>query len=165
MPTSTYDLIASNVLSSTTSSVTFSSLNSIAAGYRDLIVVISGTMTSNNSAWIRFNSDSGSNYNRVWMQGDGSTTASGLSANQAQIYISSTDAFSSTNINQVQIQLFDFNTTDKHKAGLIRVDRSDAVTSALAFRWASTSAITSILIDGDGDYASGTTFYLYGIVS
>jgi hypothetical protein len=160
--TATYDLIASNVLTSTTASVTFSS---IPTTYRDLILVVSGTMTSNNAAWLRFNSDTGANYNRIWMQGNGSTATSGSTTNATSLYVSNTDAFSSTVVNTMIVQILDYRAIDKHKSGLLRLDRSDAVTSALGFRWASTSSITSILIDGDGDYAAGTTFYLYGIVS
>ena len=163
MPTPTYDLIASNVLGSNADNVTFSSIPST---YRDLVLVITARVTTgNNSGWLRFNSDTGSNYNRIAMQGNGTTAATSNAAAQNNLYISNTDAWSATTRAMATIQIFDYATTNKHKSGLIRADRSDGAVSAMAFRWASTSAITSILIDTDGTYASGSTFYLYGIVS
>jgi hypothetical protein len=165
MPTPTYDLLASNVLSSTTSSVTFSSLNTLAAGYRDLVIVITGTMTSSGGLWLRFNSDSSGNYNRVQMQSNGSVSNSTSSTNQASLYTSNTDPFSTSVPTLAQINIFDFNQTDKNKTLLMRINRTDGIVSAVAGRWASTSAITSILIDGDADYAAGTSFYLYGIAA
>lgn len=163
MPTSTYDLIASNVLGSNADNVTFSSIPST---YRDLVLVITAKMTSgSNSGWIRFNSDTTSIYNRVAMQGNGSTAASSLAQNQNSIYISNTDAWSATTNNSAIIQILDYSATNKQKLGLIRVDRPDGVISAMAFRYASTSAISTILIDTDGTYASGSTFHLYGIAS
>jgi hypothetical protein len=163
MPTSTYDLIASSVLGTSADNVTFSSIPST---YRDLVLVINATMTTGtNSGWLRFNSDTTSIYNRISMQGNGSTATTANAAAQNNLYISNTDAWSSTIRAMATIHLFDYSTTNKHKSGLIRADRADGAVSAMAFRYASTSAINSILIDTDGTYASGSTFYLYGIVS
>jgi hypothetical protein len=163
MPTPTYDLIASNVLGSNAANVTFSSIPST---YRDLVLVITARVTATtNSGWLQFNSDSGSNYNRIAMQGNGSTATTSNAANQTSLYISNTDAWSATTRAIATVQIFDYATTNKAKSGLIRADRSDGAVSAMAFRYNSTSAITSILIDTDGTYNSGSTFYLYGIVS
>ena len=162
MPTPTHDLIASSVLTSNADNVTFSSISST---YRDLVLVINATMTTGgNSGWVRFNSDSGSNYNRIAMQGNGSTATASTATNQTALYISNSDAFG-TGRSIVRIELFDYAQTNKHKSGFIRVDRVDGVVSSMGFRYASTNAISSILIDTDGTYASGSSFYLYGIVS
>lgn len=163
MATPTYDLIASNVLSSNADNVTFSSIPST---YRDLAIVINATITSgNNSGWLRFNSDSSSIYSRNAMQGNGATKNSSAATAQNNLYISNTDAFSSTVRGLVRIDILDYSSTVKHKTGFIRVDRADGLTSFLTFKYGSTSAISSVLIDTDGTYASGSTFYLYGIAS
>ena len=60
MPTSTYDLIASNVLTSSASNIEFTSIPST---YRDLVIVMTVTADSASFGRMRFNNNSGSNYN------------------------------------------------------------------------------------------------------
>ena len=158
MPTSTYDLIASNVLGSSASSVTFSS---IPATYRDLILVIHARANSNIA--IQLNSDTGSNYSRVSMLGTGSVAQSSSTTGD-RFYIAE-QAQSNTVFVQYRLQFFDYSATDKHKPLLVRGDNANAATMAEAHRWASTSAINSIFMfsDGGGVFASGSSFYLYGI--
>jgi len=159
MATPTYDLIDSVTLTSSASSVTFSS---ITQDYRDLVLVINSPSGAGAYA-SRFNSDSGSNYNKVWMQGTGSATASQSSSNTTNL---------SDSINTVQMgifQIMDYSATDKHKTVLARTDNTTAsapFTGALAMagRWASTSAVTSWQIyHTGGAMPIGTTVYLYGI--
>jgi hypothetical protein len=74
MPTPTYDLIASNVLGTATSSVSFTS---ISGSYRDLIIVVNGLGNGGEiNADLRFNSDSGNNYSFVRMRGSGTAASS-----------------------------------------------------------------------------------------
>jgi len=47
MPTPTYDLLTSTTLSSSTTSITYSSLNTLAAGYRDLVLIMNLFATGN----------------------------------------------------------------------------------------------------------------------
>ena len=69
-----YTALATTTLGSSASSVTF---GSIPQGYRDLMLVISGTVTSSNiTLAIRFNGDTGSNYFSVNMRGNGSAASS-----------------------------------------------------------------------------------------
>jgi hypothetical protein len=159
--TATYDLIASNVLGSSASSVTFSS---IPATYRDLVLVFNGTTTFNGSGILQLvlNSDTGDNYKYVEMEGDGSSANSDAgSNNQANI---GTTSNTSRNISIMQIM--DYSTTNKHKTILIRSDNSALNTRAKAIRWASTSAINTIVAQTNAtSFASGSSFHLYGIVS
>jgi hypothetical protein len=159
MPTPTYDLIASNVLTSATATVTFSSLPS---SYRDLVLVMDVVCSNNGSALVRFNSDSGANYSRVRMLGDGSSAFSSASSGDTSfdgINTSTARIFA-------QLQVMDYSASDKHKAMLCRTGRADAEVIALAARWANTSAITSMSItQNGGNFNSGSSFYLYAIVS
>jgi hypothetical protein len=59
---SAYTALANVTLGSSAASVTFSS---ISQSYRDLVLVITATTSAVDNAFIRFNSDSGSNYNIV----------------------------------------------------------------------------------------------------
>lgn len=161
MPTPTYDLIASNVLSSSASSVTFSS---IPATYRDLVLVVTGTKTTSGDAGalIELNSDTGSNYSYVWAYGTGSSATSytdtGVGA--ADVFAIFNNTTPSTNI----IQFMDYSATDKHKTILSRTNIASGYVVMGANRWANTAAINSIKINLS-TFATGTTFYLFGIVS
>jgi hypothetical protein len=154
MPTPTYDLIASNVLTSSASSVTFSS---IPATYRDLILVIDAGATSSSGFEIQVNSDTGNNYSNVNMMGfDGGTTGSAsitYSAYTPTLSAATTKVF-------IVTQFMDYSATDKHKTALMR--RNDIHVGAIAGRWANTNAINTIKISAS-NIASGSSFYLYGI--
>ena len=167
MPTPTYDAIASTTLASSASSVTFSSLDTIAAGYRDLIVVMTPkSLTASGyggAAIINFNGDSGSNYAYVFMGGNGSTTSLGSGTTTA-IY----GGFQENNDYKPHFtaQIMDFSATDKHKSVLTRHGHASEIAYARAYRWASTSAITSIAVNSSGgDFASGSVFAIYGIAA
>lgn len=161
---SAYKALANLTLSSSASTVTFSS---ISGNYRDLVLVISDIkMSTDATVYIRYNSDTGSNYNQVFMSGQGSVTAS-QSANSTRFdigyytYASTTD----TGFN-IEADILDYTATDKHKTAIVRSNRASAGTESFAARWASTSAITTIaLIASTGTFSSGTKFALYGVTS
>lgn len=166
MPTPTYDLLASNVLSSNATSVTFSSLNTIGAGYRDLILVANGSSLSDFYPRVRFNGDTANNYFHVNMEGNGAGLGS-FFGQENGLQIANGVWWATSQRNILICNFFDFATTDKHKTTLTRNNRADRGTEALAGRWASTSAITSIEFysSNGASIASGSSFYLYGIVS
>lgn len=163
MPTPTYDLIASNVLAGTATSVSF---NSIPGTYRDLIVVCEvkgGSGTT--SPRIRLNNDTASNYSYVYMQGNGTTAISSSGTNP---FLETSSASTTDTSKVLQItQIFDYAQTDKHKPVLSRANRADA-NGAIAYaqRWASTAAVTSLQVfTSTNNFAAGSTFYLYGIAA
>jgi hypothetical protein len=160
--TATYDLIASNVLTTNVSSVTFSSLPST---YRDLVLVIRSNTSNNGNPRIRFNSDTGSNYSQVRMTGNGSTATSATSTTFAGI-ITGDFAYAGSSSSYI-VQIMDYSATDKHKTVLSRANESAGAVEAIAGRWANTAAVTTLTIDefSGGTFSSGGTFYLYGIVS
>lgn len=170
MPTPTYDLLASNVLSSTASTVTFDNLNTLASGYRDLIFQINLATTSSGQSYVtmRFNSDTGSNYHWVGATGNGTTTVSSSTGGSPFPYIAvSNYVGSATNSKAIlNVNLMDFATTNKHKSVLVRANNASQGTTMEASRWASTSAITRIDINSlSASFPAGSSFYLYGIVS
>lgn len=167
MPTSTYTPLANITLGSAAASVTFSS---ISGNYRDLILVYSGTTaTASGSICFRINGDSGSNYNHVYMTGDGSSTYSASGAS-GSVGVLAGWRFAVTTGSQMQasLHLMDYSATDKHKTMLNRSDVAGQFTEASAIRWANTSAITSILVFNNGSsgtLGAGTMLTLYGIAS
>lgn len=160
--------LANITLSSNATTVTFSS---ISQGYEDLLFVISGTFTGTatfGAAGWRVNNDSGSNYNRVRIAGDGSS-ASSTTASGGNYGL----GFNLHSSNSVNIMHFlDYSSTDKHKTVITRTGASAVNTELFLGRWASTSAITSVTFyppdafGGTPDFfTAGSTFALYGVSS
>jgi hypothetical protein len=160
MPTPTYTPLATVTLGTATSSVTFSS---IPATYRDLVVVITGTVTSNGNVFLRLNADSASNYSYVFMLGVGSGSGSSAAATTTSLL---GGGFNTSSVSQSIFQVMDYSATDKHKTALNRTDEPAQATYAWASRWANTAAVTSVLVGNqNGSFAAGSTFALYGIAS
>ena len=161
MATPTYDLLDSTTLTSSASSVTFSS---ISQDYRDLILVCDVIGTALSQASFRVNGDSGSNYNNVEMAGNGSSASSGAGSNQTSGFVDyNASSISNAVRSTLTLQALDYSATDKHKSFLFRGGRSDGWVNASALRWANTSGITSIQISGS--FAATSQFHLYGIAS
>lgn len=168
MPTPTYTPLANITISTTTTSVTFSS---ISQSYRDLILVMNvGGDVAGLDPGIRFNGDTAANYNMVTMAGDGSAASSGISNNNTFAMIGWTTSIgTSASGTNIVVQIMDYSTTDKHKTFLARSSNSSISVDAFADRWASTAAINTILIKangtGSGNWAIGSTFALYGVAA
>lgn len=154
MPTPQYTALATTTLATAASSVTFSSISS---GYRDLMLVCQGTSASNSNWSLRLNSDT-TNYSAVYMFGNGSTTGSGTDTLLLGGGIG-------TSLSQSTFQIMDYSATDKHKTVLNRTDKVDDATYAWASRWASTAAVTSVLVRcaNGANFSTGSTFSLYGV--
>ncbi len=161
MPTPTYTPLANVTLGSATGSVTFSS---IPATYRDLILVTNATsLVGGPFAFLRFNGDTGSNYNYVFMYGDGSSAVSSVTSSSTQGFIGNTDA---AGINTTITQIMDYSATDKHKSYLARNGRAGGLVIATAGRWANTNAVTSMSVTvSTSTFAIGSTFSLYGVIA
>jgi len=165
MPTPTYVSLGTITLSSTDSEILFSS---IPATYRDLILVAQVKATSAvDNMNLRLNGDTGSNYSYVIMRGTGSSAPS--SAESGQTFMRA-DLFGSgveTDLDNFYIiQIMDYSATDKHKTVLNRQNNSSQNVGAIAGRYASNTAVSSVSIFiNSTTFAAGTTASLYGIVS
>lgn len=157
----TYSPIASINLSSTATSVTFSS---IPQTYTDLVMVIS-TINSSTGNYIltRFNSDSGTNYAQIRMLVSGTTTSSNNNFNDdsfAVMYQTNT-----TDPGICVMNIFNYANTTTFKNAL---SRDSFAADSSFFRigmWRNTNAITTIsLTINGGSFKSGSTFNLYGIL-
>jgi hypothetical protein len=157
MSVSTYTPIFSITLNESASSLTFSS---IPATYRDLIVVMSGTLTSNTDLYCRINGDSGNSYPVVTMVGDG-ITATSFAGTPSVGYLHNNNISSIFN---VSFSIFDYSTTDKHKSVISTAGQGGGRVTLSNFRWINTAAVTSITMFNNGSsYLPGTTFSIYGI--
>lgn len=157
---STYEKIATSTLSSAVSSVTFSS---IPATYTDLVLVVNYTLNSGGtggSVRLQFNSDTGTNYSSTFIYGSGSSAVSSRASNQTSIdagYMSSNSWANS--ITSIQ----NYSNTTTYKSTLSRSNVSNGEVTAYVNLWRNTAAINTILVFASTNYASGSTFTLYGI--
>jgi hypothetical protein len=171
MPTPTYTPLANITLGSAASSVTFSS---IPATYRDLILVVTARSTETTDNFdalrARFNGDSGSNYVQVSLSaGTTSPQSSTGTATQVALGRLATSQGGKTSPGVGLIHFIDYAQTDKHKTILARGNAANEGigVDAIANRWASTAAITTILLFPavGANFASGATFNLYGVIA
>lgn len=172
MPTKTYKPIATTTLSTTQTTITFSSIPST---YTDIVLVISGRGTRTSAAivdgFIRFNNDSGSNYSTTHLYGDGSSAGSDRATNKTEAYMgywfptanTTSGIFSATTIH---IQNYSNATTYKtlmSKDG--NLSNTNGLPGTSVSLWRSTSAINRVdLFLSPNDWATGSTFTLYGIL-
>lgn len=161
MASNAWTPLANITLSSSQADVTFSS---ISGNYKDLVLIISASpLTNAVTGFMRVNGDTGANYSMVGMRGNGSTTASYTSSGSNMYFDYAGDTNVSTTTVSI-INFLDYSATDKHKTNLVRQSNTSDAVEAMAQRWASTSAITSITVYwANGNIASGSTFALYGV--
>lgn len=127
------------------------------------MLVVSATNTAANGIlYFQVNGDTANNYNHVRMVGNGTTTSSATGSSAGTML----SGYYGTGQSVIQISMLDYSATDKHKSFLIRSDDSTQNTVAISGRWASTSAISSILVyPSANSFATGSTFALYGIAA
>jgi hypothetical protein len=169
--------IATTTLGSATSTVTFSS---IPADYTHLQIRAS-YQTSRvtyplDKIFIRFNSDSGSNYSCHNLKGDGDSASAGAE-NSTQIVdadsSSTTAASGGLVFGPLIMNILDYANTNKYKTILMLkgFDTNGTVSGyggrvgLISGNWRSTSAITSITftVDNAANYSANSKFSLYGI--
>lgn len=158
----TYTPIATTKLNALTATVTFSSIPST---YTDLVLVCNAknTVAQNYEIWIRFNSDSGSNYSQTFLQNYANSTQTGRNSNITEIRPGkmNTTSFDTTIVN---IQNYSNSTT--YKTTLSRHNNAEFVTGSLVGLWRNTNAITTIAVicETGANFAIDSTFTLYGIL-
>jgi len=162
MPTPFYHVLETVTLTSSASSVTFSSIDQ---SYADLVYSFSTKAVESNGVMkMTVNNDTSTNvYDRVAMRGDGSSTGS-ISGGNTLLYFPFSDyGVSTTTFNSVKLEIMNYTSTSQHKSMLMRFDSAEFTTQATAVRYASTSAITSIELypHGFSNFAIGSTFTLY----
>lgn len=162
--TATYEPLATTTLAnSTTSQVIF---NSFASTYTDLVIVFKGGASAGTTEFqAQFNSDSGSNYSRTRLTGDGSTAASSRDSGVTFMrftgvgYLPNSDLAGTTIIN-----IFNYSNSTTYKTVLSRHGVYTQETNLMCNLWRSTAAITSIrLFVSANNFYTGSTFTLYGI--
>ena len=164
-------LISEVVTSGSQTSVTFSS---IAATYRDLIVVSRGrgtTVANSTAVLLRFNGDTGSNYDYETISGAGTTATVAEALAQTSIRFGNMAAASAgASIADVsEVVIGDYRGTTFQKSVVSRygikigTSTGNIGHSTLSGWWRSTAAITSVVVfPSAGGFVNGSVVSLYG---
>jgi hypothetical protein len=169
---SSYDLLATEILTGTAASVTFSSLGDYATDYQHLQLraVVRGGRNDNPSfIGVRFNADSSSIYDNHSLQGNGSSVTSSAELNRTNSVFAAVTGTTGT-ANAFGAIVYDIldpfettkNTTGRSLSGLADSANQIRLGSTL---YRSTSSITSIeILNLFGvDLSIGSRFSLYGL--
>lgn len=160
---STYTPIATTTLSSTSSSITFSS---VPQTYTDLVVIVNSKFTVTDPRYIslQFNGDANTNYSMTYMGASPSGTLTGRSTDDTSARIGNGSAGFVNGVTTASIFNYANGTTYKSTTG-----RSSSISYAIYYQslWSSIDPITSVTVTCDttssNAFASGSIFSLYGI--
>ena len=167
----TYTLIASNTLTTSAASVTFSSIPST---YTDLVLRISarsdGAATAY-SVFYTFNGSSTSDYSQVWLRGNGADAASSIQSNQTSgislLTLNGAGTTSNT-FSSIELYIPSYNASQNKpfsSFGAQENNNTTAYISAVANLRSNTAAVTSLTATAGSstNFVSGSSFFLYGI--
>jgi len=168
MATNTYVALQTQTLATSASSVTFSA---IPQGYTDLVLVGNYFFVSTGVryATLRVGNgtlDTGSNYSDTYLDTYPSTPNSGRNSNNTTALFSySHSSGVSTTASQTAIANFmNYSNTTTYKSIINRNNSGTNMVSIYGNLWRSTAAIDTIqVIAGAADFATGSTFSIYGI--
>ena len=156
--------LANVTLVSSASTVTFSSISGL---YRDLFLVVKGSLSTYGSVQIRLNG-SATGYTYAILEGNGGTayagqnTSNGMDGN----YNAWMENPSGSTNNQYEFHLMDYSTTNKHKSALFKFGHAATGIGFYGHRWANTSAVTSMTVSHVGaNWGAGTSLALYGVTA
>jgi hypothetical protein len=162
----TYVPIFTQTLGSATSTVTFSSIPST---YQDLILEISPFTTAAGGIDINmtFNGDSGTNYSRTYLTGNGTSASSNRNNSTSYIRLTVSGFASNNSAPATTIaHIMSYANTNINKTTLNRSSSGTNGTDMVAGLWRSTAAINSIaLASSGGNFDVNSTFTLYGLAA
>jgi hypothetical protein len=160
----TYEKIATTTLSSPASEVNFTS---ISGAYTDIVLAANlGCSAGGNRAYWRVNGSSASDYGKIYMLGDGSSSGTSEETGITGSFIFDGIAVPTT-LSGTLIQHYqNYSNTNMFKQVLSRCNHPTSGTMMVAGQWRQTSAITSIFLQatGSANWITGSTFTLYGIL-
>lgn len=146
---------------------------SIPGTYRHLRMMANTRLESGAAAvsnyLMRFNADSGANYDWTYIRGNGAAASSGSGADQTEVSVLTLDpGATASSASQAEVTIFDYAGTTFLKGGFVAVNSfytggASNLGDRVDFRWQSTAAITRITLTPPADFAEGTVVTLYGM--
>lgn len=171
VPAGGMTLIEEKVLGAAATTLVF---GSIPATYRHLLIEVHGRSDAPSTSWdflnLRFNADSGGNYNDRHIRGTGATPSSasrtGQTSGRAGTIAGATATAGFADASRIHIP--NYKGTTFHHAYLGEaVSTQTGTLEVFTFggKWASAAAITSVtlLVESGGDFLTGTVASLYGL--
>jgi hypothetical protein len=163
--------LAESVLGADAASISFTSIPS---GFRNLQLVLTArgtTAAQNILVQMRFNNDTGNNYDQQAVNADDTTLTGGRNTGVSAIDLFSAPAASATanRFGLVECVIGSYKATDKHKPVVSNAKAANAGTGAIIWRntsgrWNSTSAINRVdVFPASGNFLAGTTATLIGL--
>ncbi len=170
-------LITSQVLSGTQASFDTNTLlgGVIPTSYNHLEIWIQGrgdTAATSTNLYMRFNNDSGSNYDVQGLNGSAAATAAFEQFAVAQLHCGEVPAASTSAgiFSEATIKIANYNGTTAQKTSLSDCSGKRGTSTGNLVRfdnagwWRNTAAITRLAVfPAAGNFAAGTSFYLYGV--
>jgi hypothetical protein len=158
----TYEPIATTTLGSAAASISFSSISS---AYTDLRLVMTYTCSTSSYAYVTINSDTGTNYSRTQLSGNGTAATSirGTSIDRMFAPVANT---TTTPVNFTADFFSYAGSTNKTSLWTGSSDQNGSGNATrTVYLWRSTSAISSLQITSNaGNFEVGTSATLYGIL-
>lgn len=151
--TATYDKIDKATASGSQSSISFTSIPST---YTDLVLIINGGAGVGYA--VRLNGDNGANYSYQRMYGSGTSAVADRASNTTDL----TSNWGGNTNNVIAVNIMNYSNTTTYKTALTRIG-DNAFVVAIAGVWRNTAAVNQVSIVASANWASGTTFTLYGI--
>jgi len=154
-------LIQEQVLTSTATSVTFSS---IPQTYKHLQIRMVSRVDTYSNAALRFNADSGTNYANHYLRANGSAVASSATTGASSLVFGETTTSGdvSGNFAPFIIDILDYASSSKNKVTKTLSGNSPSFVQMRSGLWLSTAAITQVTILGNPNWQIGSRFSLYG---
>jgi hypothetical protein len=167
---SNFESIATVTSSGSTGSVTFSSIPSTYTALQLRLMVRCGRAATTDQLRLQLNGDTGANYTRHYIQGNGSTAVAsgttGLSSINLLNFPAATETASIFGTAIIDIQ--DYQSTTKNTT-IRYVNGQDTNATGTIYLgsglWVNTAAVTSIYLEplNAASFAAGSVFSLYGI--
>jgi len=165
-----FESIATVTTSASQSTVSFTSIPSTYKHLQLRIHTRSNRASSDTTAVIRFNSDSGANYNNHRIYGNGSTVSADGNTNETRVLFLTINAAGAAvaSYSPYIVDVIDYASTSKNKTAKAIGGKDNNNTDGYIFlqsgSWRNTAAITTVeLIDVISTFVNGSIISLYGI--
>ena len=161
----TYEKIATTTLGSAAASITFGSISS---AYTDLRIVVTFFTTSNGNVLLELNNDSSALYSYTSLRGNGtaaSSTRSTANTNALMGFGGSGAAGGIPALSEIDILSYAGSTFKTILSSTASDKNGSGWTSRLVNLYRSTTAVSTVkLLSDAGNFDTGTTATLYGIL-
>ena len=160
--TATYEKIATNTVASSGTISTFT-LSSIPATYTDLVLICIADATPGPEFWMRLNNDTGTNYSRTLLTGNGTSALSNRATNATKIFLN--DGVTADVPSSQIVNIMNYSNTTTYKTTIGRSNSTPDAAQTIVSTWRNTAAIhtITILFDRTATFNAGSMFTLYGV--